>query len=160
MPREETMSITVPQILEALEAQIAYLKEREAFHAAQETVHREQRARHAAELEGITKHYENLRESLGAIEGLAARKPQSPDRGGRTSLTRLVGLSLADLEPDQPFTASELAAEVDRRFGDRLKKPAERKLVGIALRRLLARGRLRMVRKGRPHTETVYARAE
>jgi hypothetical protein len=160
MPREETMSFTVPQILEALEAQIAHLKEREAFHAAQETAHREQRARHAAELEGITRHYENLRESLGVIEGVVARKPQSPDRGGRTSLTRLVGLALADLEPDRPFTASELAAEVDRRFGDRLKKPAERNLVAIALRRLLARGRLRMVRKGRPHTETVYARAE
>ncbi len=154
------MSITVPQILEALEAQIAHHREREAFHAGQETAHREQRARHAAELEGITRHYENLRESLGVIEGVVARKPQSPDRGGRPSLTRFVGLAVADLEPDRHFTAGELAAEVDRRFGDRLKKPAERKLVAIALRRMHERGRLRLVRKGRPHTEAIYARAE
>ena len=152
------MSITVPQILEALEAQIAHHREREAFHTGQETAHREQRARHAAELEGITRHYENLRQSLGAIEGVVARKPQSPDRGGRPSLTLLVSLTLADLEPDRHFTASELAAEVDRRFGDRLKKPAERNLVAIALRRLHQRGRLRLVRKGRPHTEAVWFR--
>jgi hypothetical protein len=156
MPREETMSLTVPQVLEALEAQIAHHREREAFHAGQEAAHRERRARHAAELEGLTKHYENLRESLGVIAGFAAPKPQS----GRPSLTRLVGLAVADLEPDHPFTASELAAEVDRRFGDRLKKPAERNLVAIALRRMHERGRLRLVRKGRPHTEAVYARAE
>lgn len=152
------MSFTVPQVLEALEAQIAHHQEREAFHAGQEAAHREERARHAAELERIRRHYENLRESLGAVEGFAGRKPQSLERAGRASLTRLVGLALADLEPDRPFTASDLAAEVDRRFGDRLKKPAERHLVAIALRRLHKRGRLRLVRKGRPHTEAVYAR--
>ena len=149
------MSLTVPQVLEALEAQIARHREREAFHAGQEAAHREQRARHAAELEGLTKHYENLRESLGVIAGFAAPKPQS----GRPSLTRLVGVAVADLEPDRHFTAGELATEVDRRFGDRLKKPAERNLVAIALRRLHRRGQLRLVSQGRPHTEAVYARS-
>lgn len=157
---EVTMSFTVPELLETLEAQMARHREREAFHAAQEAAHREERARHAAELERLTKHYESLRESVGAIEGIAAaRKPRSLERGGRTSLTRLVAQAVEDLEPEQHFTASEVAAEVDRRFGSRLRKPAERGRVGMALRRMHERGLVRLVRKGRSHTETVYARA-
>jgi hypothetical protein len=153
------MSITVPQVLEALEAQMAHHREREAFHAAQEAAHREKRARHGAELERITRHHENLRESLEVLEGIAAvRGPQSVERGGRPSLTRLVARAVEDLEPEHPFTAGELAAEVNRRFGDRLRKPAERKLVAIALRRMHERGLVRLVRQGRPHTEAVYAR--
>lgn len=152
------MSVTVRQLLEAMESQMEHHREREAFHAGQEAAHREERARHAAELERIAGHYESLRESLVAIEGLAAARPQDLERGGRPSLTRLVHQAVADLEPDRPFTASELAAEVDRRFGDRLKKPAKRNLVGIVLRRMLDRGRLRLVSKGRPHTEAVYTR--
>jgi hypothetical protein len=157
--REETMSVTVRQLLEAMEAQMAHHREQEAFHAGQEAAHREERARHAAELEKIAGHSESLRNSLGVIEGFAAARPQILERGGRPSLTRLVQQAVADLRPDHPFTASELAADIDRRFGDKLKKPTERKLVGIALRRMLERGLLRVVRKGRPHTEAVYAQA-
>ena len=154
--REETMSVTVRQLLEAMEAQMALHREREAFHAGQEAAHREERARHAAELEKIAAHHESLRESLGAIEGFAAARP-TLERGGRPSLTRHVHKAVADLEPDHPFTASELAAEIDRRLGDKLKKPTERNLVGIILRRMRDSGRLRLLRKGRPHTEAVYA---
>lgn len=153
------MSFTVRQLLDAMESQMAHHREREAFHAEQEAAHREERARHAAELEKIAKHYESLQGSLSLVEGLAAARAQGLERGGRPSLTRLVQQAVADLEPDRPFTASEMAAEVDRRFGDRLKKPADRKLVGIVLRRMLERRLLRVVRKGRPHTEAVYARA-
>lgn len=153
------MGFTVPELLEALEVQMAHHREREAFHAGQEAVHRDERARHAAELERITRHYESLRESAGAIEGIAAREPRSLERGGRTSLTRLVEQAVADLEPEQHFIASEVAAEVDRRFADRLRKPAERKLVSLVLRRLHKRGLVRLVRKGFPHKEAVYARA-
>ena len=153
------MGFTVPELLEALEVQMAHHREREAFHAGQEAVHRDERARHAAELEKITRHYESLRESAGAIEGIAAaREPRSLERGGRTSLTRLVEQAVADLEPEQHFIASEVAAEVDRRFADRLRKPAERKLVALALRQIHKRGLVRLVRKGRPHKEAVYAR--
>jgi hypothetical protein len=146
-------NLTVPQVLQALDAQIAHHREREAFHAGQEALHREERARHAAELERLTKNAEAFRESLDVVQSLTAADP-----GERLNLTRLVGLAVEALKPDQPFSASELAAEIDRRFGKNLKKPTSRKLVGIVLSRMLDRGRLRLVRKGRPHTEALYAR--
>ena len=152
--------MTVRQLLEVMESRMAHHRERESYHAGQEAVHREERARHAAELEKVAAHYESLRQSLGTIEGLAADRAPDLERGGRPSLTRLVQQAVAELEPDRAFTASEMAAEVDRRFGDRLKKPARRNLVGVALRRLHERGLLRLVSKGRSHTEAVYARPE
>jgi hypothetical protein len=146
-------NLTVPQVLEALDAQIAHHREREAFHASQEALHRDERALHAAELERLTKNAGAFRESLEVVQSLTAADP-----GERLNLTRLVGLAVEALKPDQPFSASDLAREIDRRFGERLKKPTSRKLVGIVLSRMLDRGRLRLVRKGRPHTEALYAR--
>ena len=154
--------LTVPQILAALESQIALHREREAFHARQEAMHREERARHAAELERVTKNYETLQASTADFAALPrATSPKGSGDivpGERPKLTRLVSLAVADLEPDRPFAASELAAEIDHRFGEHLKKPVNPRHVAIALRRMLDRGHLRIVRKGRPHTETLYAR--
>ncbi len=150
--------LTVPQILDALDAQIAQHREREAFHAAQEAVHREERARHAAELERLTRHAESFRENLDGISGLSVPKSRDPEPVERTNLTRLARLAVADLARDQPFSASELAGIMDRRFGERTGKRTDRKLLGIVLRRMGEGGLLRLVRKGRPKNEAVYAR--
>ena len=149
--------LTLPQILEALDAQIAQHREREAFHAEQEAMHREERARHAAELERLTRHAESFRENLGVLSGLTA-KPRDLEPGERPNLTRLASLAVSGLEPDQPFTASELAGIIDERFGERLGRRTDRNLLGIVLRRMRESGRLRLVRKGRPRHEAVYAR--
>lgn len=150
--------LTVPQILKALDAQIAQHREREAFHAAQEAMHREERARHAAELERLTRHAESFRENLDALSGLSVPKSRDPEPGERLNLTGLARLAVADLAPDKPFSASELAGIMDRRFGERLKKPTDRKLLRIVLRRMREGGLLRLVRKGRPKNEALYAR--
>ena len=120
-------------------------------------MHWEERARHAAELERLTRHAESFRENLGVLSGLTA-KPRDLEPGERPSLTRLASLAIAALEPDQPFTASELAEAIDARFGERMAKRADPKLLGIALRRMRESGRLRLVRKGRPRHEAIYAR--
>lgn len=150
--------LTVPQILEALDAQIARHREREAFHAGQEAMHREERARHAAELERLTRHAESFRENLGAISGLAVKPPRDVEPGERLNLTRLARLAIEDLEPDRPFKGSELAEILDRRFGERLGRRTDRAQLGIVLRRLSESGVLRLVRRGRPKHEAVYAR--
>lgn len=150
--------LTVPQILEALDAQIEQHREREAFHARQEEMHRAERARHAAELERLTRHAESFRENLEALSGLRPTPPRDLDPGDRPHLTRLAKLVVAEIEPDRPFGASEVTEAIDRRFGERLHGKADRNLVGIVLRRLREQGLLRLVRKGRPKHEALYAR--
>ena len=50
------------------------------------------------------------------------------------------------------------SAEINHRYGYRLRRPVKPKLVSIVLRRLAATGRLQEVRKGRPHHEALYSR--
>lgn len=152
-----TANMSVSDVVETLRDRMAYHREQEALHAEREEHHRQERARHAAELERIRKHLESFQEGAEAALGAPVRQ-LTLGPGERPKLTRLVVLAVSALEPDRPFSASELAGEIDRRFGDRLKKPAERRLVSIALRRMLDRKQLRLVRKGKPHIEALYAR--
>lgn len=151
-------NLSVSDVVETLRERMAWHREQEALHAEREEHHRQERARHAAELETIQKHLESFQQGAALAAGAPAR-PLALGPGERPKLTRLVVLAVSALEPDRPFSAGELAGEIDRRFGDRLKKPAERRLVSIALRRMLDRKQLRLVRKGKPHVEALYARA-
>ena len=150
-------NLSVSDVVETLRERMAHHREQEALHAEQEEHHRQERARHAAEMEKIRKHLESFQEGTEIAAGAPAR-PLALGPGERPKLTRLVALAVSAMEPDRPFSASELASEIDRRFGDRLKKPAERRLVSIALRRMLDRKQLRLMRKGKPHIEALYAR--
>ena len=150
-------NLSVSDVVETLRERMAHHREQEALHAEQEEHHRQERARHAAEMEKIRKHLESFQEGTEIATGAPAR-PLTLGPGERPKLTRLVALAVSAMEPDRPFSASDLAGEIDRRFGDRLKKPAERRLVSIALRRMLDRKQLRLMRKGKPHIEALYAR--
>jgi hypothetical protein len=44
-----------------------------------------------------------------------------------------------------------------RRFGSRLRKPADGRRISVVLRRFHRTGRLEMLRPGRPHWEALYA---
>ncbi|HYO16450.1 MAG TPA: hypothetical protein VE685_24905 [Thermoanaerobaculia bacterium] len=72
--------------------------------------------------------------------------------------SRLVARVVEKLPAGKTFTASWLAAEVNRRFGHAFRRPAHSRLVGAALRRLAANGTARVVQPGTSHPETVYAR--
>jgi DinB family len=91
-------------IVSRLEAQIAFDREREAFHAGQEAFHREQRALFAAELEKLTSILESFKTAATAATELASRAaalpPPAPnlDIGRKPSLTRMV-MRILEIRP-------------------------------------------------------------
>jgi hypothetical protein len=157
--------VTLAAIVSSLEAQIAVHREREAFHAQHEGHHRQQRELHGAELENLERSLEAFRSAANAVMDLASRRPSDlpapdPDPGRKPRLSRMVALVIESWPAGKPFGTSTIAAEVSRRYRDRLRKPANPRMVSMHLRRLLAAGRIASVREGRPHHEALYARVE
>ena len=171
--------LSLEEILARLEAQMAFHKEREAHHAGQatyhqeqEVFHREQRALHAAELETIAQHYEAFKVTAGPVAEIAGRAVAAPPeppplpepppevvpQGPEASRSRLVARWVEGLPEGEVFGPSRAAAEVNRRFGRHLSRPADPRLASSALRHLRARGALRVVKKGSAHQETLYAK--
>jgi len=58
----------------------------------------------------------------------------------------------------ESFETNYVTMEINRRYGDRLRRPVRPKMVSIALRRMAAAGQIRMLREGHPHHEALYAR--
>lgn len=160
-----TAEPSLSELLAKLEAQIAFHREREALAARQEALFREQRIAHGAELEALTRNVEALKaatrtaiELAGrSIPGLASPEPD-PDGGRRQPLPRMVARVLESLPAAEPFGAARVTAELNRRYREKLRRPVKARLVSIVLRRLLAAGKLRPVREGRPHHEALYER--
>jgi hypothetical protein len=48
--------------------------------------------------------------------------------------------------------------QVNRQFGDKMRRTLDSRQVSVSLRRLEERGRLRLVRKGRSYSEALYER--
>lgn len=158
--------LSLSQILANLEAQIDLHRKREIFHAERELFHREQREVEAAELAAVIQSYEALKAVAGPAAEIAARvvpapapPPQEELPAGTKIGRKLVERVLADLPADEDFGPSRIAAELNRRYGKSLPKPADARFASTALRRLLDDGGIRLVRKGTPHHEALYRKA-
>jgi hypothetical protein len=164
-------TLSVAEVLSKLEARIAHHEEQAAFHAQQELHHRELNAHHLAELEKVRQHFEAFKTAALPAADLAAAptqplsaetpRPGDDDRdliGQRLVVSKLVARVLDRLE-DETFGATRVAAEVNRRYRDKLKRPVEARAVSITLRRLRDHGRLRLVREGKAAHEALYAKA-
>jgi len=154
---------TVGEIVASLEAQVAFHRERLAFHAEQEGKHREQRAEHEARLAEVSQHLAQFRAVATGAAEIAGRlgpapRPLEIEIGARPRLPRLIERLLRDLAPEEPFGASRMAAEINRRFGPLLRRPARSSLVSIALRRMAKSGAIHPLRRGRSHQESLYTR--
>ncbi|HEY9421727.1 MAG TPA: hypothetical protein VIW92_09955 [Thermoanaerobaculia bacterium] len=151
--------LSLSQILANMEAQIESFRKREAFHAEQEVFHREQRAAMAAELAAVLQSYEALKAVAGTAAEIASRTasaaPPPPQEEILTSTVRskLVGRVVARRPAGEVFSATEISAEVNRRYGRHLRQPANPRMVATALRRLADEGEVRLVQKGTPHHE-------
>lgn len=160
--------LSVAEVLGSLEARAAFHREREAFHAAQEEQHRQERARHAAELEKVLHNLEAFRSvSASAVElvqqGSSQEPAEPPVKGpasGRLMVSRFIRTVVESRPEGEPFGASAVAAEVNRRFGDRLKKPIDTRAASDVLRRMSNARRIRLVRPGKAFSEAMYARGE
>jgi hypothetical protein len=168
-PKEKGMSspLSLDQIVSRLEQQIAFHREKEAYHAGQEGAHRDQRALHAAELETLTQSLEALKAIGATAASLASRSlptdpaasPPDPDAGRPLTVAQMVARVVEARGPEEVFGPNLVTQELNRRYQDRLRHPVPERVVSVNLRRLLDAGRLRALRKGRPHHEALFARA-
>ena len=155
--------LTVQEILVKLEARAAFHEEKEAFHGQQEEHHREQRAFHTAELQQVKQHLEAFKATAEVASELA-RKTEGPpslpsddgDLGKRPKVSHLIAKVLAGLEDGQTFGARWVSAEIDRRFGDRLRRPVDPRTVSVTLRRLRDARRIHALREGKAFNESLY----
>ncbi len=60
--------------------------------------------------------------------------------------------------PDEVFGASTLIAEINSRWGAKLKRGIEPRSASATLRRWAATGRIHLVRDGRSYHESLYTR--
>lgn len=156
--------LLLSQILANMEAQIASVREREAFHAEQEGFHREQRAAKAAELAAILQSYEALKAAVGPAIEIASRfapaAPPPPQREKAPTGTKfhgkLVERVVETLPSGEVFGASRVAREIGQRYS--LRKAIDPRVVSNALRRLLDAGKILLAQKGAPHHEALYTK--
>lgn len=158
--------LSVPEIIASLEKQLALHREQEGTHAEREAFHRGQREAHAAEIEALSRRLDEFRAASAAAMDLALRAPapapvapaKEEDYGpaSRPKVVKMVRRILTDLGPNRGVGASWIASEINRRFGDRLRKEVSMSQVSTILRRLQQKGEIRLQKDGRPHHEARY----
>jgi hypothetical protein len=160
--------LSVAEVLAKLEARAAFHEQREAHHAQQEGLHREQRESHAADLAQARRNLESFRaisaEALDFVQQGAAAPPEPPvdpligvsQASGRVVPSRLVRAVVGSRKDDEPFGATAVAREVNRRFKDKLRRPMSARAVGDTLRRMEAQRLIHLVRPGRAKYEALF----
>lgn len=158
---------TIAEIVASLESQLAFYREKEELHARHETFHREKRTDFAAEREKIERNLEAFGTAAAGALDLAERTLARPaedddsrDLGSASNprLGKMVELILDGKGLEERFGPAGLSAEVNRRFGKRLRRPVDSRQVSVVLRRLHRLRRIHLIRPGRPHWEALYSR--
>jgi hypothetical protein len=160
--------ISVADVLANLESRAAFHREREAFHAGQEEQHRGERERHAAELERVLHNLDAFRTaSASAVEIIQQPQPQEPEPPapqvdspvtGKLMVSRAIRAVVASWKEGEPFGATAVAAEVNRRFADRLRRPVRPRATSDVLRRMSRSRLIQQVRRGKALAEGLYTR--
>jgi hypothetical protein len=157
---------SVEEIMASLETEAAKHRERAVFHAGQEELHREKRVHHEAELEAVTRRLDEFRSVSTAALEIMGRLAHQPAAGpehdfgpaSKPRLTRMVDTLLQELKPDQAIGPAWLTQEINRRFGQGLRKPVNPRQISDILRRLARTGRLRQIRQGKGRYEARFVR--
>jgi DNA polymerase II large subunit len=155
--------LSISEVLADLEAQIAHLEKQEVLHAQQEVFHREQRTVCASDLAKIRERYEGFKAAAAAVGEVVQKKPASArktaeDDGEKISVSELVTRAVRSKPEGERFSASSLAKELNQRFPKTLRRRVDSRAVSGTLRRLAAKGRIRVVEEGRAFHEAVYTR--
>lgn len=154
--------LSLSRILADLEERIAFHREREAFHAGQEALHHKERTHHAEELAAALQGYEALKAAVGTATEITSRAsaalPEPEEEPPSRVRSKLVARVVSDLPEGEVFGASRIADEVNRRFGQSIRRPANPRMVSTALRRLAKEGGIRLAQKGTPHHEALYTK--
>jgi hypothetical protein len=157
--------LSVAQVLANLEARYAFHHEQEALHARQEAHHKEQRTMHAAEMEKFRGKLESFKAASESLEELAegpipgqTAKQEAPDFGpGQPTATKMIRAVVESHGPGERFGANSVAAEVNRRYPDKLDAPVDGRTVSVVLRRMKDEHKIHLVRSGKAHNEALYS---
>ncbi|HKV12715.1 MAG TPA: hypothetical protein VJ725_31510 [Thermoanaerobaculia bacterium] len=158
--------LSVEEVLAQLEQRATFHREKEAFHAEQEIHHRDQREIHAAELQKVLRSLESFRTVSAAAVDLARPLPtpaappveETLPASGRLMVSRLLRQVAESPDLEEPFGATALAAEANRRYAKHLKEPIGPRTASDVLRRIHAEGGLEIAREGRAFHEALYSR--
>ena len=163
-------TLSVAEILSKLEARIAHHEQQMALHKQQEAHHREQSAAHAAELEKLRQHFESFKAAAlpaadlaGVPVAPAPTQVEEPEDlsefvGKRIRTSKLIARVVRGYGDSETFGASRVAAEANRRYSDKLKRPVDARTASTVLRRLRDAGELHQVQPGSAAHEAVYSR--
>jgi hypothetical protein len=161
-------SLSIPQILTELQSQIAFHREQEELHAGKEAFHREQKQLHAIELQTAQERFQAFETAAAAAGELVERHrtatappAPSPDVPAwkRRPVGHLVTRIVDSQRPEETFGPSQIAQEVNRLYGPKLRKPVDSRAVSVTLRRLAAGGHLHVLREGTAHREALYSKS-
>ncbi len=160
--------LSVAEVMANLEKRAAFHREREAFHAQKESEHGEQRVSHAAELKKVLHSLEafktavpaavELAQSIPVQSGAAPAADETISPSGRLMISRLLRQVVLSPSFPEPFGPTSLAAEVNRLFPDRLRRPVGPRTASDVLRRMLADGEIQLAREGKAFHEALYTR--
>jgi hypothetical protein len=78
----------------------------------------------------------------------------------RRPVGHLVSRVVESQRPEETFGPSQMAQEVNRIYGAKLRKPVDGRVVSVTLRRLAATGRLHLIREGTAHREALYSKSQ
>jgi hypothetical protein len=92
------------------------------------------------------------------VKKAAAARKAAEDDGEALPVSQLVARVVREKSEGERFGPSSLAKELNQRFAKTLRRRLDGRSVSIALRRLAAEGRIRIVEKGRAFHEAVYTR--
>ena len=167
--------LSVEDVLANLERRAADHREQEAFHAQREADHGEQRAFHASELASVLRSLESFRavaaEAVGLVREEEPSAPAQPEAEapvqeeelpppGRLMVGRLLRRIAMSPSLPEPFWPKAVAAEANRRFGDRLPGPIGTRTASDVLRQMRAEGQIQLARKGKAVHEALYTRRQ
>jgi hypothetical protein len=166
---EMSSKLSVEEVLANLERRAVFHREQEAFHAQKAAQHQAEQAHHAAELEKVLQSLEAFRAVVSVAVDLAqpVQKPAEPaaeieeadlPAPGRLMVGRLIRLVVDRPGLAEPFGATAVAAEANRRFAAHLRQPIQSRTASDVLRRMLGEGRLQVSRKGKALHEALYVR--
>lgn len=156
--------VSLRSVVASLESQIAFHREQEALHAEREAFHHDKRTTHAAELDQLTRSLDALRSATRTAVELAARAlpaeaaapPSAAKKATRLTIHKAVVRILNQKGAGEVFGPKAIAADVNRSFGDQLKKPVTERQTSVVLRWFARRGQIVCLQKGRPFSEARY----
>jgi hypothetical protein len=120
------------------------------------------RRRSDVSIEAATRHLEELQEIAERLHEVVKRTqavlPETDEQilGRKPKLSKAMDRVLVIWPLDVSFTATSLAAEIQRRYGAVLRRPVSIRAIAAALRRRRDQGILQEVREGRPFEEAEY----